>query len=622
MDESPKKIGDVVCDSDVMIAAEDGVRLATDIYRPAANGIKLSGQFPVLLSRTPYGKAGVRESEITAKNPVPTSNVAIAEFFARNGYIVVFQDCRGRYASEGVFTKYLGEAADGAATLDWILAQSWCNGQVGTFGLSYSAHTQTALAGARPGKLAAMILDSGGFSNAYRGGIRCGGAFELKQATWAIRHARINAANSDTLASEALEAEDVRAWFATMPWKRGHSPLKWAPEFEDYLFDQWEGGNFSEYWRQIELFGAGHYPAYAGVPVLLLCGYFDPYAQTTTENFCGIAAQPGTHTRMILGPWLHGLRSQSYAGDVDFGPEACLDGNIAEDYWALRLAWFDRWLKPRMSPPAELPAVSYFRMGGGSERATSTGRLDHGGRWRTASAWPPEDGSIREFFLKVDGSLCDERPSGETEALSYDFDPANPVPTIGGPITSGRPVMVGGAFDQRTHPGLFAAKEPYLPLAARPDVLVFETSDLADDVEVTGPITVHLHVSSSAPDTDFTAKLIDWVPPNADYPRGFAINLSDGIFRCRYHRSWEEPELLRPDRVYAIAIELMPISNLFRLGHRIRLDISSSNFPRFDINPNTGEPEGKALRRIVATNTVHMSTCYPSRLTLSVRRPE
>jgi putative CocE/NonD family hydrolase len=192
------------------------------------------------------------------------------------------------------------------------------------------------------------------------------------------------------------------------------------------------------------------------------------------------------------------------------------------------------------------------------------------------------------------------------------------VPTIGGTITSGEPLMVAGAYDQRTHEAIYGARPPYLPLAARSDVLVFETLPLEEDVEVTGPILIRLWISSSAPDTDFTAKLIDCYPPSMDYPCGYAMNLTDGILRCRYRRSWAHPSLLEPGEVAEILIEPMPTSNLFRRGHRIRLDISSSNFPRFDVNPNTGEPEGRAKRRQCAVNTVHFAPDRPSHVLLPI----
>jgi putative CocE/NonD family hydrolase len=610
---------EVAVERHVMVAMRDGVRLATDIHLPARGGKALPGPFPVLVERTPYNKEGTRASDYTAADPTPISRVQVAAFFVRRGYAVVLQDCRGRFRSEGVFTKYLGEANDGFDTLAWIAAQPWCSGRIGTTGLSYCAHTQTALAALRPPGLAAMFLDCGGFANAYRGGIRHGGAFELKQATWAYRNAGVSLANNgDKLALAAHQAEDIAEWFRAMPWKRGHSPLRWAPEYESYLFDQWERGAFDDYWRTPELYAAGRYDAFAGIPTMLMCGWWDPYTQTTSDNYIGIAAQPGGDARLVFGPWLHGQRSRTSAGDVSFGPEAAFDGRIAEDYFTFQADWFDRWLQPAARPRPEGRRVRYFRMGGGSGGRAADGRLDHGGRWLQADDWPLPGTDFRAFYLHADGRLDPRPPAKAKAAVSFDFDPAKPVPTIGGNITSGLPVMHGGAFDQRTGPKLFGATAPYLPLAARPDVLVFATPPLAEDVEVTGPIVVRLWISSDAPDTDFTAKLIDWQPPHADFPQGFAMNLTDGILRCRYRKSWEAPEPLAPGEIAEIVIEPPPTSNLFRRGHRIRLDISSSNFPHFDVNPNTGEPEGRALRRRVAVNTVHMDRQRPSHIVLPI----
>jgi len=603
---------------EVMVAMRDGVRLATDVYLPARDGRALPGPFPVLVERTPYGKRNETVRERTVRDPRPVSRAEVAARFARHGYAVVLQDCRGRFGSEGVFTKYLGEAKDGYDTLKWVAAQPWCNGRIGTQGLSYAAHTQTALVSQRPPGLAAMFLEAGGFANAYRGGIRHGGAFELKQATWAHTNAqRTGPAQRDPVIRAALAAEDIAAWFTAMPWKRGHSPLKWVPEYENYLFEQWEHGNFDDYWRQPELYAAGHYDSFDGIPTLLMCGWWDPYAQTATDNYLGISRQKKGMARLVLGPWTHGERSVTYAGDVDFGPQATLDGWLAEDHLAFRLAWFDRWLKDEAPGAADDPAVRYFRMGGGSGRRNASGRLDHGGRWCTATDWPLPGTGFRPYYLQADGTL-QTRPPAHEAVLAFDFDPARPVPTIGGSITSGEPLMTAGAYDQRTHPGIFNAQPPYLPLAARPDVLVFETPPLEEDMEVTGPVVITLWISSSAPDTDFTAKLIDVHPPNADYPQGYAMNLTDGILRCRYRRSWENPELLAPGEIAEITIEPMPTSNLFKKGHRIRLDISSSNFPRFDVNPNTGEPEGRSQRKQVAVNRVYLSVDRPSRLVLPI----
>ncbi len=608
--------GDVV-KTTLMVAMRDGVRLATDVYLPASGG-----PFPVLLERTPYGRNEPTRRERTVREPQPLIRGELAARFARHGYAVVVQDCRGRFDSEGRFTKYLGEASDGADTLAWLMRRSWCSGRIGTYGLSYAAHTQTALATQRPPGLAAMFLECGGFANAYRGGIRHGGAFELKQATWAFRNAQSGRpAQEDSSALRALAEQDIGAWFLALPWKRGHSPLQWVPEYEEYLFEQWERGSFDDYWRQPELYAAGHYEAFGGIPTLLMCGWWDPYAQTTTDNYLGISRLKNGLARLVLGPWTHGERSVTHAGDVDFGPQAVLDGVLAENYAQMRLAWFDRWLKCETEgeapSAADDPAVRYFRMGGGSGRRTASGRLDHGGCWRSASDWPLPGTEFRPYYLQADGTL--QRQVQRQEAvLAFDFDPAHPVPTIGGSITSGEPLMTAGAYDQRTHDGIFGAQPPYLPLAARRDILVFETPALEDDMEVTGPVVIRLWISSSAPDTDFTAKLIDVHPPNADYPQGYAMNLTDGILRCRYRRSWENPELLSPGEIAEITIEPMPTSNLFKKGHRIRLDISSSNFPRFDVNPNTGEPEGRAQRRQVAVNRVHVSAAQPSQLLLPI----
>lgn len=614
-----RNVYDVAVERDAMVPVRDGVRLATDIYRPARQGTPAEGAFPVILERTPYDKTAASRSELRFGETRSLSRLEVAEYFVRHGYVVVYQDCRGRYNSEGGFTKYLDDAADGCDTLAWLVRQPWCNGKVGTMGLSYAAHTQAALASLNPPGLACMFLDSGGFSDAYRSGIRQGGAFELKQATWAYRQALAAAeAAGDTVARAALEAEDIRDWFTRMPWRPGHSPLRWAPEYETYLFEQWTAGAFGEYWKKPGIYGAGHYGQYADVPMVHMSSWYDPYPRTATENYIGLSRRKKGPVRLILGPWTHGDRVRSFAGDVDFGRESVIDGNLAEDFLALRLRWFDRWLKGADNEADREPAVRYFVMGGGSGRKNADGRLDHGGRWREAADWPLPETRFTRYFLHAGGSLETEAPTAETSAISYDFDPKNPVPTIGGAISSGSPLMEGGAYDQVEAPGFFGCKEPYLPLASRPDVLVFETAPLAEDVEVTGPIRVELWISSDCPDTDFTAKLIDVYPPGADYPRGYAMNLTSGIMRCRYSDSWERPEPMEPGRVYRIAIEPFPTSNLFKAGHRIRLDISSSNFPHFDVNPNTGEPEGLARRTRVATNTVYLDRTRASCVVLPV----
>jgi putative CocE/NonD family hydrolase len=268
---------DMTLASDVMVPMRDGVRLATDVYRPAKDGRPLPGRFPVILERTPYGKTVVSRSELSVADPKAKSRAEVARFFVSKGFVVIYQDCRGRYSSEGQFVKYLSDGADGYDCCAWIVKQPWCDGKIGTMGLSYAAHTQGALGCANPPGVAAMFLDSGGFSNAYQGGIRQGGAFELKQVTWAYNAAFDSPALvKDPLKAAALKAIDIKGWFARMPWKRGHSPLTPAPEYESYIFDQWEHGNFDDYWKQMGIYAQGFYDQFSDAPMTHMSAWYDP----------------------------------------------------------------------------------------------------------------------------------------------------------------------------------------------------------------------------------------------------------------------------------------------------------------------------------------------------------
>jgi putative CocE/NonD family hydrolase len=610
---------EVAVASDVMVSMRDGVKLATDIYRPARDGKAAPGRFPVILERTPYGKTVDSRSERNAVDPRPRSRAEVAAFFVSRGYVVIYQDCRGRYGSQGEFVKYLSDGLDGYDTCAWIVAQPWCDGKIGTMGLSYAAHTQGALGCAGAPGVAAMFLDSGGFSNAYQGGIRQGGAFELKQVTWAYRAALESpAALDDPTRLAALKAIDIKAWFARMPWRRGHSPLTPAPDYESYVFDQWEHGAFDGFWTQLGIYAQGFYDRFCDAPMTHMSSWYDPYPRTATDNYVGLSKRKRGPVRLILGPWTHGDRSLTYAGEVDFGPEATLDGHLAPDHLTLRLRWFDAWLKGARNGVAAEPAVRLFVMGGGTGRKTASGRMDHGGRWRAEADWPIADAQPQLWRLHGDGRLALEPPGADARPRRFDFDPDHPVPSVGGNITSGEPVMRGGAYDQREGPGVFGSAVPGRALADRPDVLVFQTDPLAEDMEVTGPIAARLWVSSDGPDTDITVKLIDVHPPNPDYPQGFAMNLTDGILRLRYRKSFARPEMLAPGEVAEILVDCFPTSNLFKAGHRIRLDVSSSNFPHFDVNPNTGAPEGTAGARRIARNTVWLDRARPSHVILPV----
>lgn len=596
----------------VMVPMRDGVRLATDVYLPDG---AIDAPLPVLLERTPYDKRGTNHADFSVADEVPLSKPEIARIFAANGYAFVLQDCRGRYASEGMFRKYLSEAEDGADTLAWIMRQPWCNGRIGTLGLSYSAHVQAALATLDPPGLAAMFLDSGGFSSAYHSGIRQGGAYELKQLTWALKHAQLAPETmADPARRAALEAVDIRRWIGVEKWRPGHSPISAAPEYEDFILEQWNEEGFSDFWKQRGIYARGWYDAFADVPMVHMSSWYDPYALTAVENFVGLSQRKRGPVKLIMGPWTHGKRSLTWSGDADFGPQSTLD-HLFGDYVALRRRWFDRHLKREGVDPLPEP-VYLFTMGGGSGRRLPSGRLDHGGRWRTAPAWPPPDMAMTPFHLHPDGGLRAQPPAAPGRR-SFVHDPRHPVPTIGGAIASGAPVMEAGGYDQREAAAFFGAREPWRPLAERSDLLVFETPALDTDVELTGQAVADLFVSSTAADTDITIKIVDVYPPSADYPDGYALNIAHGILRMRFRDSFEAPEPMEPGKVYRVRIASFPMSNLFAKGHRIRVEIAGSNFPHFDINPNV-DWRVPGLSPVAAENSVHLGPRAGSRLLLPV----
>jgi putative CocE/NonD family hydrolase len=243
--------------------------------------------------------------------------------------------------------------------------------------------------------------------------------------------------------------------------------------------------------------------------------------------------------------------------------------------------------------------------------------LNHGGRWRDENEWPLSRAVATSFYLHPSGSLSREKPSAAGGSTSYTFDPAKPVPTIGGNISSGSGILLQGAWDQRGGEHVWNAPQP-IPLSVRNDVLVFQSEPLDKDVEVTGEIVVKLWASSSAVDTDFTAKLVDVYPSSVDFPGGFDLNIGDGILRARFRESLKKEVLMKPGTIYPMTIKLYPTSNIFKRGHRIRVDLSSSNFPRFDVNPNTGEPLNDNRSQVIAINTIHHDADHPSQIVLPV----
>ncbi|HEY5761706.1 MAG TPA: CocE/NonD family hydrolase [Rhodocyclaceae bacterium] len=581
---SPSFADDFVVERNVMIPMRDGVLLAMDVYRPAVDDSAVAEPLPLVLTRTPYGKD--RES-----------TVATAEHFARHGYVAVIQDMRGRYESQGEFSKYsVLEPADGYDTVEWLAKQAYSNGRIGMWGTSYGAHTQADAAKLDPASLRAMLLNQGGMANAWDHAVRHGGAFELgRELTWAFR--QIPEESDDPLVRALFEKEEITAWYSALPIRPGLSPLSVAPEYEAYILNEYTRSDYGDFWRRISLNWSEHYEDTADAAMLHVGGWYDIFLRGTIRNYVELSRLKNSPVELMIGPWTHSGNDEAFAGDVDFGRAAA----IADFDTDFQRRWFDRSLKNPAAAPPENP-VRLFVMGTGDGHRTEEGRLYHGGYWTEAPAWPLPDAETAPFYFHADGSLTREPPNARRSSTTYTFDPSHPVPTLGGNVSAR---VKDGAFDQRERPDFHGSRPPFLPLRSRSDVLVFQTAPLEDDVVVIGPIEVVLFASSTAVDTDFTAKLVDVYPPGEDFPGGFDMNVSDALVRASYRDDRHTRDLIEPGRVYRLIIRPFATANVFKKGHRIRVDISSSNFPRFDVNPNTGEPLGQHRRTVSADNTIY-----------------
>ncbi|QDT07235.1 Cocaine esterase [Rubripirellula lacrimiformis] len=590
-----------VVQKDVMVPMRDGVRLATDIYRPATDGKALEQPLPVILSRLPYNKDG---------------QASAAKYYATHGYVFVAQDTRGRYKSEGTWHMLSDDGPDGVDCAAWIGKQSWSDGKIGMIGTSYYGGTQHAMALAGAPELATVIpVDA--MANMGRQSLRNGGAFELRFWNWIFLNAgRGSRAAKDAGTAETLKvmADQRLAYLEQLPTRRGMTPLRLSPEYEDWLVSAMEHGANDSFWSDVNIVDAPQ--EYKDIPVYLVSGWYDSWGGNTTANFMALQRAIKGPVYMIMGPWIHAQQTASSHGQVSFGKEAAI-----ANQWAWRKEWYDHWLKGAdnsvgKADPFQTP-VRIFVMGTGDGSKDEKGRLQHGGYWRNENEWPLARTQYTDFYLQAGGVLAQEAPPAKESITQFQFDPADPVPTIGGNISSGDDILVQGGWNQKGGPHIWNFLKP-IPISARKDVLVFQSAPLEHDLEVTGEIEVELFASSSAVDTDFTAKLVDVYPPSADWPGGFDLNIGDGIVRGRFRESLQEEVLMTPGETYEFTIKLYPTSNVFKKGHRIRVDISSSNFPRFDVNPNTGEPLNRQRMSKVADQTICHDSTRPSRIVLPV----
>ena len=575
----------VIYEPNVMVPMRDGTRLATDVFRPNA-----PGKFPVLVNRGPYGK------DQYIANPDHST-----WFFPAHGYIVLSQDCRARFGSEGdYYNPVFQEAADGYDTVEWAATQEWSNGRVGTTGQSYLGATQYTLAtnNPLPPHLQTMAPFSASSDFHQSWVYHTGGAMEWG---WTVPYAIHKGRNT----LERLGREDLLSqmdeyvlppgnfaqplkddWYNHLPLRDWIDRLQEAAPYLSEYFDEERDGPY--WWKANVLKNLSGIK----IPMFHVSSWYDIFLEGALNSYQAITNSGGNrlareNQKLLVGPWAH-VRpfTQPHtggAGDIDFGDNAAIE---LHDFL---LRWFDYWLKDSDTGIMEEPPVSLFIMGDN--------------RWRQEKEWPLARTHYTNYYLHSQGSANSSSGDGtlsttppmDEQVDQFIYDPNMPVPTLGGNTL----IIPYGVMDHRT-------------LEEREDILVYSTPPLDKTIEITGPITVTLFAASTAKDTDFTAKLVDLRPD------GYAQNLQDGIIRARFRTSAAEPSFITPGKVYCFEIDLWSTSHVVQVGHSIRLEISSSNFPRFDRNPNTGAALGVNSNMVEAQQTVYHSSNFPSHITLPI----
>jgi len=544
---------------DQRVPMRDGITLSADIYRPI-DSTHTSRKYPVILTRTPYMKLNERV-------------LVSAKYFAERGYVFVAMDVRGRGDSDGSFVPYFNEGYDGYDSIEWCASQAWSDGNVGTIGSSYPGCIQWLTALQNPPHLKAMVVrvtPSDPFVE-----IPTGLPSPMTLCWLHFVSGRMN---------QLMEAVDWERIYEHLPLismdeRAGRGNSNWRANIEHpQLDDYWEPLCYQNKFDQID------------VPVLHISGWYDDEQVGTPLNYSGMTTYGATPAarasqRLLMGPWGHVVNKESKLGEVDFGPQSLID-MLAEE-----LRWFNRWLKGYTNlhvTPEEFP-VRIFVMGANE--------------WRDEREWPLARTLWTPFYLHSsgsansrfgDGSLSISKPEAEPTD-NYQYNPAYPVPFITDPTSS----QIGGPDD-------------YSAIERRDDVLVYVTEPLRKEVEVTGPVRVDLYASSSAPDTDFMAKLVDI------WPSGFVQRLCDGMVRARFSDGMDRPSLIEPGKIYKFSIDCWNTCQVFKTGHRIGLEISSSAFPKFDRNLNTGAPLGVTTEMAIAEQRIYHDVEHPSAVVLPI----
>ncbi len=550
------------------VPMRDGVKLYADVYHPRAEG-----RYPVLVVRTPYGvqRDAVHETMIK---------------FAQRGYAVVVNDVRGRYESEGKWEPFRTEAKDGYDTIEWAAKQPWSNGKVATQGGSYLGHVQWRAGGEQPPSLVAMFPALAS-SNIYRDWITLNGAWRLSfNYGWGVVRMPNRIMLPQYWHTESYAPPELKyeALLKHLPLKDGD--LMSAGYAVQHYRDWVAHPDYDAYWKAIsdeEQFNK------IKVPVHTSGGWFDIFLQGTINGFTGVRKHGANEktrreSRMIIGAWGHGP-TQKY-GDVDFGPA----NNRVQ--FETELRWFDHYLKAVDNGIDREPPVEIFYMGAN--------------QWQHEQDWPIPGTKFTPLYISSEGAanmatgngrLSFDKPTG-APSDQYRYDPNDPVPTLGGNNCCGTPTLAGPR-DQR-------------PLAARKDILVYTGEPITQPLAIAGPVKMKLFAATDGPDTDWVVKLIDV------HPNGFAMNVCEGILRARYRKGTDKPELLKAGEAYEFEVDLVGTANVFLPGHRIRVDITSSHFPQFDRNPNTGEPFGTSAKVRVAQQTVFHTAQRGSHILLPV----